>query len=61
VKDLQARDGILTAADFAAHRSDWIETISTNYRGYDVHEMPPNTQGIVALEETHDVATTARS
>jgi len=49
-KDLQARDGILTAADFAAHRSDWVETISTNYRGYDVHEMPPNTQGIVALE-----------
>ncbi len=49
-KDLQARDGILTAADFAAHRSDWVETISTNYRGYDVHEMPPNTQGIAALE-----------
>ncbi|HUF24660.1 MAG TPA: gamma-glutamyltransferase [Vicinamibacterales bacterium] len=50
VKDLQARDGILTAADLAAHHSDWVETISTNYRGYDVHEMPPNTQGIVALE-----------
>ena len=49
-KDLQARDGLLTAADFAAHKSDWVETISTNYRGYDVHEMPPNTQGIVALE-----------
>lgn len=50
VKDLQAREGILTTADFAAHKSDWVETISTNYRGYDVHEMPPNTQGIVALE-----------
>jgi gamma-glutamyltranspeptidase/glutathione hydrolase len=49
-KDLQARDGLLTAADFAAHRSDWVQTISTSYRGYDVHEMPPNTQGIVALE-----------
>ena len=48
--DLQARDGLLTAADFAAHKSDWVDTISTNYRGYDVHEMPPNTQGIVALE-----------
>jgi gamma-glutamyltranspeptidase / glutathione hydrolase len=50
VKDLQARDGILTAADFAAHRSDWVETISTSYRGYHVHEMPPNTQGIAALQ-----------
>ena len=49
-KDLQARDGILTAADFAAHTSDWVETISTTYRGYDVHEMPPNTQGVVALQ-----------
>jgi gamma-glutamyltranspeptidase/glutathione hydrolase len=47
---LKARGGILTAADFAAHHSDWTGTISTNYRGYDVHEMPPNTQGIVALE-----------
>ena len=47
---LKARGGILTAADFAAHHSDWTATISTNYRGYDVHELPPNTQGIVALE-----------
>jgi gamma-glutamyltranspeptidase/glutathione hydrolase len=47
---LKARGGILTAADLAAHHSDWTGTISTNYRGYDVHEMPPNTQGIVALE-----------
>ena len=50
VKDLQARDGLVTASDLAAHTSDWVETISTNYRGYDVHEMPPNTQGIVALQ-----------
>ncbi|MEX2272082.1 MAG: gamma-glutamyltransferase [Vicinamibacterales bacterium] len=49
-QDLQKRGGLLTADDFAAHRSDWVETISTNYRGYDVHEMPPNTQGIAALE-----------
>jgi gamma-glutamyltranspeptidase / glutathione hydrolase len=48
--DLQTRGGLLTAADFAAHQSDWVQTISTNYRGYDVHEMPPNTQGIAALQ-----------
>ena len=39
-----------TAADLAAHRSDWISPISTTYRGYEVFELPPNTQGIVALE-----------
>jgi gamma-glutamyltranspeptidase/glutathione hydrolase len=49
-QDLQKRGGLLTTADFAAHTSDWVKTISTSYRGYDVHEMPPNTQGIVALE-----------
>ena len=32
------------------HRSDWVEAISTNYRGYDVFEFPPNSQGIAALE-----------
>ena len=48
--DLKARGGLLTAADFANHTSDWVETISTNYRGFEVHEMPPNTQGVVALE-----------
>jgi gamma-glutamyltranspeptidase/glutathione hydrolase len=49
-QDLQKRGGLLTPDDFAAHRSDWVQTISTTYRGYDVHEMPPNTQGIAALE-----------
>jgi gamma-glutamyltranspeptidase/glutathione hydrolase len=49
-KDLQDRRGLVTLGDLARHRSDWVETISTTYRGYDVHEMPPNTQGIVALE-----------
>jgi gamma-glutamyltranspeptidase/glutathione hydrolase len=39
-----------TAADFASHHADWIDPISTTYRGYQVLELPPNTQGIVALE-----------
>jgi gamma-glutamyltranspeptidase/glutathione hydrolase len=48
--DLRSRDGLLTAQDFADHTVDWVATISTNYRGVEVHEMPPSTQGFVALE-----------
>jgi len=50
VADLQARDGLLEMRDFADHRADWVEPIRTTYRGYDVVEMPPSTQGFVALE-----------
>jgi gamma-glutamyltranspeptidase/glutathione hydrolase len=48
--DMKARGGLLTSADLAAHRSDWIEPIATTYRGYEVLELPPNTQGIAALQ-----------
>jgi gamma-glutamyltranspeptidase/glutathione hydrolase len=48
--DMRRRKALLTEADFAANRSDWVDPISTVYRGYDVLEMPPNTQGVVALE-----------
>jgi gamma-glutamyltranspeptidase/glutathione hydrolase len=48
--DLRRRGGHVTAADLAAHRSDWVTPISTGYRGYDVYELPPNNQGFVALE-----------
>jgi len=42
--------GLFSVKDFAEHRSDWVEPITINYRGYDVYEMPPATQGFVALE-----------
>ena len=44
-----ANGGGMRAADLAAHRADWVGTISADYRGYTVHEIPPNGQGIVAL------------
>jgi gamma-glutamyltranspeptidase/glutathione hydrolase len=47
---LATRGGYLSSADFAAHQADWVEPLSTTYRGYTVCELPPNTQGFVALE-----------
>lgn len=45
----RATGGLLRAEDLAAHRSEWVEPISVDYRGYTVHEIPPNGQGIAAL------------
>ena len=42
--------GPLTYEDFAGHTSEWVEPQSVNYRGYDVYELPPNGQGIAALQ-----------
>ena len=47
---MRANGGYLTAADLADHKSEWVEPVSTNYRGYDVWELPPNTQGVAALQ-----------
>ena len=41
--------GAMRATDLAAHHADWVGTISGGYRGYTVHEIPPNGQGVVAL------------
>ncbi len=42
--------GLLRAEDLAAHQNEWTDPVSTNYRGYDVWELPPNGQGISALQ-----------
>jgi gamma-glutamyltranspeptidase/glutathione hydrolase len=47
---MKAQGGFLSYEDLASHRSEWVEPVSTNYRGYDVWELPPNTQGIAALQ-----------
>jgi gamma-glutamyltranspeptidase/glutathione hydrolase len=44
-----ANGGVMRASDLEAHRADWVGTISGTYRGYTIHEIPPNGQGIVAL------------
>jgi gamma-glutamyltranspeptidase / glutathione hydrolase len=43
-------NGPLRASDLAAHRSEWVEPISVNYRGYDVWQLPPNSQGVSTLQ-----------
>jgi gamma-glutamyltranspeptidase/glutathione hydrolase len=47
---LRRHGGFLTAVDLAEHKSEWVEPVSANYRGYDVWELPPNTQGLAALQ-----------
>ncbi|MBN8248247.1 MAG: gamma-glutamyltransferase [Verrucomicrobia bacterium] len=47
---VQSQGGFLEAGDFAAHRSTWVEPISTRYRGHEVWELPPNGQGLAVLQ-----------
>ena len=47
---MKRNGGFLSYEDMAAHQSEWIEPVSTNYRGYDVWELPPNGQGIATLQ-----------
>ena len=47
---MKKNGGFLSYEDLASHTSTWIEPVSVNYRGYDVWELPPNGQGIAALQ-----------
>ena len=47
---VQDQGGFLSYDDLKNHKSEWIEPVFTNYRGYDVWELPPNGQGIAALQ-----------
>jgi len=56
----QRQGGLFSQEDFADDKPDWIDPVSTNYRGYDAWELPPNGQGIAALQilnllEPHDL------
>jgi len=58
---MRDQEGFLSYDDLASHQSEWIDPVSTNYRGYDVWELPPNGQGIAALQilnilENYDIA-----
>jgi gamma-glutamyltranspeptidase/glutathione hydrolase len=49
VTDLQENGGLLTFADFKHHRSNWVDPLSVDYRGYTAYNLPPNTQGMASL------------
>ena len=49
-KFLKDQGGFLDQEDLQNHKSEWVNPVSTNYRGYDVWELPPNGQGIAALQ-----------
>ena len=58
---IKEQGGFLSYDDFASHVSEWVSPVSTNYRGYDIWELPPNGQGIAALQilnilEGYDIA-----
>jgi gamma-glutamyltranspeptidase/glutathione hydrolase len=58
---IEEQGGFLSYSDLASHTSEWVEPVSSNYRGYDVWELPPNGQGIAALQilnilEGYDIA-----
>ena len=49
-KFMRENGGFLRKADFEKHTSTWVDPVSTNYRGYDVFELPPNGQGVATLQ-----------
>ena len=60
-KYIEENGGFLSYEDMAAHTGEWVDPVSTNYRGYDVWQLPPNGQGIAVLQilnilEGYDIA-----
>ncbi len=60
-KYIRENGGFLNYEDMASHKSEWVDPVSANYRGYDVWQLPPNGQGIAALQilnilEGYDIA-----
>lgn len=58
---MKKQGGFLSYEDLASHSSEWVEPVSSSYRGYDVWELPPNGQGIATLQilnilENYDIA-----
>ena len=49
-KYMESNGGFITYDDLASHSSQWVDPVSTNYRGYELWELPPNGQGIAALQ-----------
>jgi gamma-glutamyltranspeptidase/glutathione hydrolase len=47
---MRSQGGFLTYDDMSRHNSEWVEPVSTSYRGYDVWELPPNGQGIATIQ-----------
>jgi len=47
---IQAQGGFLSYDDLAGYRPEWVQPISTDYRGYEIWELPPNTQGLATLQ-----------
>ncbi len=47
---MKEQGGFLSYEDLAAHYSEWVDPVSVNYRGFDIWELPPNGQGIAALQ-----------
>ena len=47
---MASNGGFISAIDLAEHKSEWVDPVTTNYRGYDVWELPPNGQGIAVLQ-----------
>ena len=48
-EDLQRHGGVLTYQDFVEHSADWVEPITVHYKGYQVYNIPPNSQGFASL------------